>query len=347
MEDLHILPRVEDGWSFLYVEHCRVDQEAKSISIHDKAGAIPVPCAMLSLLMLGPGSTITHAAIRALAENGCMVEWSGEEGVRFYALGMGETRSSRNLLVQARAWADPALRLEVVRAMYRMRFRETLPEDLTLQELRGREGVRVREAYARAARETGVEWKGREYRRGKWRSADPVNRALSCANSCLYGVCHAAIVAAGYSPAVGFIHTGKMLSFVYDVADLYKTDVTIPVAFRAARDGNEKLETRTRRACRDTFREIRLLERIVPDLHTIFDSVVGAAPAQTDDYDADGALPGPLWDPVAGSVVGGLNRAEEVKECSDDSNDPRKGPGIATGRADEVDDRTEGGGVRR
>lgn len=173
-----------------------------------------------------------------------MVLWCGEEGVRVYACGMGETRSSRNLLLQVALWADPAARLRVVHRMYRMRFAEEPDPAMPLEELRGREGIRVREAYARLSRETGVAWEGRSYRSSNWRAADPVNRALSCANSCLYGVCHAAIVSAGFSPALGFIHTGKALSFVYDVADLYKVDLTIPLAFRSASEGPAQLETR-------------------------------------------------------------------------------------------------------
>src|SRR5579872_310577 len=237
MKDLHLLPKVRDSWSYLYVEHCRVDQEAKAIALHDERGTTAVPCASLTLLMLGPGTSVTHAAIRVLAESGCLVAWTGEEGVRTYAQGMGETRSARNLLWQAYLCMNRQRRLEVVRRMYAKRFAEELAPHLTLEQIRGREGVRVREAYARASRESGVEWQGRSYHRNEWKSTDAVNRALSTANSCLYGVCHAAIISAGYSPALGFIHTGKMLSFVYDVADLYKADVTIPLAFCAAVDG--------------------------------------------------------------------------------------------------------------
>ncbi len=325
IRDLHLLPKIRDSWSYLYVERCRIDQEDKAIAVHDAGGKTPVPCASLTLLMLGPGTTITHAAIRALAENGCMVMWCGEESVRFYAVGMGETRSSRNLLAQARLWADPATRLAVVVRMYRIRFDEPVPEDATLQELRGREGIRVRQLYADASRETGVAWEGRSYRSSNWRSADPVNRALSCANSCLYGLCHAAIVSAGFSPSLGFIHTGKMLSFVYDIADLYKTEVSIPMAFAAVQAGDTLLETRVRKACRDAFRERRLLERIVPDIHSALnlDENQQLAAEQTL-FDSDEAAPGGLWDPAAGQIAGGVNRADSPERKPPG----REGPGI-------------------
>lgn len=317
MKDLHLLPKVRDSWSYLYVEHCKVEQDEKAIAVYDADGKVPVPCATLTTLMVGPGTSITHAAVRALADNGCLVLWAGEGGVRFYAQGMGETRSSRNMLRQARLWADPTCRLKVVRRLYQMRFQEPLDESLTLRQIRGKEGIRVRDAYARASRETGVEWQGRSYRADSWGSADPINRALSCANSCLYGVCHAAVVSAGYSPALGFIHTGKMLSFVYDVADLYKAEVVVPVAFHVVAAGTHDLEGRVRRACRDLFHTGRLLERIVPDIeHALSVEGTWEEEEMDVDFDADDGLPGGLWDPERGQVAGGVNRAEELEKGS-------------------------------
>jgi len=310
LKDLHLLPRVRDSWSYLYVEHCRVDQEARAIALHDKNGIVPVPCATLTTLMLGPGTSITHAAVRALADNGCLLLWTGEEGVRLYAQGLGETRSSRRLLWQAQLCSDPQKRLQVVRKMYELRFTEPVPPEMTLQQLRGREGARVRDAYAKASRETGVPWSGRAFRRDDWSAADPVNRALSAANSCLYGICHAAILSGGYSPALGFIHTGKMLSFVYDVADLYKAEVTVPIAFRVAAEGGGGLETRARRACRDAFKESRLLHRILPDI----DRMLGVQGEESKAFDSDDALPGGLWDPE-GEVEGGVNWSEQQNEA--------------------------------
>src|SRR5207245_5675272 len=266
MKDLHLLPKIRDSWSYLYVEHCRIDQEDKAIAIHDARGKVPVPCATLALIMLGPGTTVTHAAVKTLAECGCTVLWTGENAVRFYAQGLGETRSAVRLLHQARLCSDSERRMQVVMRLYRMRFQEEVDDSLTLRQIRGMEGARVRQAYAQASRDSGIPWTGRAYRRDRWSASDEVNRALSAANSCLYGVCHAAILSLGYSPALGFIHTGKMLSFVYDVADLYKTDLTIPMAFRAAAEKVPNLETRVRYACRESFHTGRLLQRIVQDL---------------------------------------------------------------------------------
>lgn len=320
LQDLHVLPKFRDGWTYLYVEHCKIEQESKSIAVFDVQGKTPVPCATLCLLMLGPGTSITHAAVSALADNGCLVCWCGEEGVRFYAYGQGKTRHAHNMLRQAQLWADIDLRLQVVRKMYSMRFDEPLDPGLTLQQIRGNEGVRVRESYARASRETGVPWQGRSYDRNDWSSADPINRALSAANSCLYGICQAGIVALGLSPALGFIHTGKMLSFVYDIADLYKTQVSIPVAFQAVSDGEEKLETRARKAVRDAFRDRKLLKTIVADIQSVLDlQGRGRLRPEEIDFDSDPALPGALWNPSGSDDEGGRNFADELPSGDKDA----------------------------
>ncbi len=315
LKDLQELPKVRDSWSYLYVEHCRVDQDAKAIALHDASGKTAIPCASLTTLMLGPGTTISHAAVKTLADSGCLVLWSGEEGVRFYAQGLGETRSARRLLTQSKLWADQSTRLRVVFRMYQMRFKESLDPSTTLRQVRGKEGIRVRETYARISKETGVKWKGRSYKRERWSVADPVNRALSAANSCLYGVCHAAIVSAGYSPSLGFIHTGKMLSFVYDIADLYKTETSIPAAFNAAAEGSDDLESTVRRTCRDYFHKSRFLERIVSDIEQVL--AVPVDNETEDTLDSDLGLPGGLWDPENQSVEGGVNYGESREETID------------------------------
>jgi CRISPR-associated protein Cas1 len=305
MRDLHELPRFSDSWSFLYLEHCKIEQEDQAIAFFDTEGKTPVPCATLTVLMLGPGTNITHAAIKTLADNGCSVLWCGDGGVRFYAQGLGESRSAVNLLKQAKLCTNPELRLKVVRRLYNMRFPEPLPDDMTLQQIRGREGSRVRTAYSRASKETGVPWQGRNYDRGNWDRSDPVNRALSSANACLYGICHAAILSSGYSPGLGFIHTGKQLSFVYDIGDLYKVETTIPAAFQAAAAGVPNIERHIRLLCRKIFEEKRILSRIVEDIYHALD--VLPDDEMVVDYDSDQARPGYLWDDEDKLAEGGMN----------------------------------------
>jgi CRISPR-associated protein Cas1 len=271
MRDYHVLPKFSDGLSFVYLDKGHIDKDQQSISYHTDLGAVPLPVASLALVMLGPGTTITHAAVKVMADNDCLVAWCGEAGVRFYATGMGRTRSSERLLRQARLACDSELHQRVVRRMYEMRFAEPLPPDFSLQQVRGKEGARVRDAYATASEHWGIPWTGRSYKVTDWHASDPVNQALSAANACLYGIVHAAVSALGYSPALGFIHTGKMLSFVYDIADLYKTDVTIPVAFEVTALGPADIGRAVRYRCRDTFRQTRLLQRMAPDIQEVLD----------------------------------------------------------------------------
>jgi CRISPR-associated protein Cas1 len=297
-----MLPKVRDRLSGLYIEHARIDRHEKSIAIHDANGVTPIPVATLCVLMLGPGVNVTQAAITTIADNNCLVVWCGEENVRFYAFGNGGTRSAALLIHQARLASFPDMRLEVVKRLYRMRFNTSLDENLTVEQLRGMEGVRVREAYARASVLTGVMWTGRNYDRSNWSEADTVNRALSCANSCLYGLCHAAILSIGASPGLGFIHVGKQLSFVYDIADLYKLELTIPVAFEIAKDDPPDIERQVRLRCRDRFRDEKLLQRVVPDIQKVLSlSAEGEALAAL--LDEDPALPTDLWSPDTEEVA--------------------------------------------
>ena len=309
--DLHELPKLRDSLSYLYVEHCRIEQNALSIELIDKEGRTQVPVAALGVLMIGPGTAITHAAVRALADNGCSIVWCGEDGIRCYAQGMGETRKAYRLLRQAELATHPEKREEVVCRMYEMRFGYRLEQHLTLPQIRGMEGARMRDSYAQASKEHGVEWHGRRYDRQSWSAADPVNRAISGANACLNGICHAAIVSGGYSPALGFIHTGKQLSFVYDIADLYKVEITIPVAFRLAAESSAQIGRRVRQACREEFRSRRLLKRLLPDIDAIL-NLPGESREPEAEVDADPGLPTPLWERLWGPRV-------EVSGVGDDS----------------------------
>lgn len=308
--DLHLLPKLRDSSSFLYVERGHLEQDDRSVAYVTDLGRTAIPIASLSLLMVGPGMTVTHRAMVNAAECGCAVAWVGEEGVRMYAAGLGSTRSARQILRQVQLLSDDASRMRVVREMYEMRFDDPLPPGMTLRQVRGAEGARIRDTYRRLSREYDVPWSGRDYARHDWLSASPVNRALSAANSCLYGVCHAAITTVGYSPALGFVHTGKALSFVYDVADLYKTETSMPAAFLAVQSGAVDVERAARHALRDQFHRTRLLGRIVDDLARLFrldDSA--AALGAVDALDSDLAAPGELWDP-GGSVSGGVNHGD-------------------------------------
>ena len=308
MQNLRELPKLRDSLSYLYLERTRIEKKANGITFQHPEGEVGIPIANLATLMLGPGTTITHAAVKELATHGCTITWTGEDAVRFYASGTGETRSSKNLFRQAEAWADAEQHLRIVRRLYEVRFPEPLKPSLSIEQIRGLEGVRVRESYARASRETGVAWKGRSYKRDSWADADPINRALSAASACLYGVCHAAIVSLGFSPGLGFIHIGKQLSFVYDIADLYKATTVIPAAFKAVAEAPEGVERRVRKLLRHLFGQEKLLLRISRDLDRLFSEE--CPDHEADPYESDSALPGSLWSPN-GSAPGGIQHARD------------------------------------
>jgi CRISPR-associated protein Cas1 len=298
--DLHLLPKFRDRLSYLYVEHAVIERDSNSICFFDDGGKTQIPIATIALLMLGPGTKVSHSAMDVLARNNCLVAWCGEEGVRMYAFASGGTHSAARTLRQAEMVSDPRRRVATARQLYQMRFEDDV-SDKSIEQLRGMEGNRVREGYRRWASHFQIAWEGRNYDRNQWLGADAANRALSAGTACLYGICHAAILSLGFSPALGFIHTGKQLSFVYDLADLYKMELVVPVAFEQAVDGIENVDRRVRQALRDRFRETRFLEAVSRDLTKIF----GADDDDIEVYDEDSALPGYLIGDARGGVAYG------------------------------------------
>lgn len=295
------LARAQDRLTFLYLERCIVSRDASAITATDERGTVHIPAATLGALLVGPGTRVTHQAMVLAAESGTTVVWVGERGVRYYAHGRSLARSSRLLEAQAQLVTRRDSRLAVARKMYELRFPGEDVSALTMQQLRGREGARVRRAYRDHATRTGVEWVGRSYRPDDFGDSDPVNQALSAATTCLYGAVHAVVVALGCSPGLGFVHTGHERSFVYDVADLYKAELAIPVAFDTAAQDLADIGGHVRRTMRDRTVEARLLERCVRDITWL---LVGDRPAEDSDGDAwaDVVM---LWDERTGSVAGG------------------------------------------
>ncbi|MHB8092146.1 MAG: type I-E CRISPR-associated endonuclease Cas1e [Syntrophales bacterium] len=264
---------MKDRISVIFVEKGNLDVLDGAFVVVDKNGVrTHIPVGDVACLMLEPGTRISHMAVMLAARVGCLLVWVGDGGVRLYASGQpGGARADR-LLYQAKLALDDTARLKVVRKMYAVRFNEEPPERRSVEQLRGIEGVRVRKIYELLARQYGVNWKSRNYDYTQWESGDIPNRCLSSATACLYGICEAAILAAGYAPAVGFIHTGKPQSFVYDIADIFKFETVVPVAFRIAAKNPQQPEREVRVACRDTFRQSRILRRIIPMIEEILNA---------------------------------------------------------------------------
>lgn len=266
---------IRERVSILFIEKTRLDVLDGAFVLVDDAGIrTHIPVGGVACLMLEPGTRVSHAAVALAARAGTLLIWVGEAGVRLYAAGQpGGARSDR-LLYQAKLALDDEARLRVVRKMYALRFGEEPPQRRSIDQLRGIEGVRVRELYKAMAQRVGLRWEGRRYDPDAWDGADVVNRCLSAATAALYGVTEAAVLAAGYAPAIGFLHSGKPQSFVYDIADILKFETVVPEAFRvaAAAENGRPLDGRAvadpvaevRRRCRDAFRRSDVLARLIP-----------------------------------------------------------------------------------
>ncbi|MFD0883236.1 type I-E CRISPR-associated endonuclease Cas1e [Streptosporangium algeriense] len=297
-----MLPRIGDCLSFLYVDVARIVQDDTGVTaffeLNNEQRRVALPTAALGCLLLGPGVSITSRALSTLARHGTTVICVGSAGIRCYAANVPDSLPTRWLERQARAWADDAERTAVARRMYLQRFGDTAPATATIAQLRGLEGQRMKALYRLCAQQHALRPFKRSYAPDDWDGQDPVNRALSAANTCLYGIVHAAINAIGCSPGLGFIHTGTSHSFVYDIADLYKAELTIPLAF-SLHDATDP-EGQARRSFRDGLRLFRLLPRIVADIQTLLDPDDG-----TRREDAEELVD--LWDPDFGRLTGGTN----------------------------------------
>lgn len=297
---LQALCQEKDRLTFLYVERCAVNRQDGAITVTDMRGTVHVPAAMLSVLMIGPGTSVTHRAVELIGNSGMTVIWVGEQGVRYYAHGSPLTHSAVLLKKQAELVSNKRMRLAVARRMYQMRFPNEDVSLYTMQQLRGREGARIREVYRKISKDTEVKWNGREYDPNEFTASDDINMALSCAHACLYGIAHSAIVALGCSPGLGFVHDGHERSFVYDVADLYKADITIPIAFEVIAEKSKDIPADVRRRIRDAAFDSRILERTVRDIRCLLLD----ESADTETADVQVLY---LWDEKKGCVANGIS----------------------------------------
>lgn len=261
---------MKDRVSMIFLEYGQVDVIDGAFVLVDKSGVrTHIPVGSIACIMLEPGTRVSHAAIKLAATVGTLLVWVGEAGVRLYASGQpGGARSDR-LLYQAKLALDEELRLKVVRKMFALRFGEEAPSRRSVNQLRGIEGARVRKMYELLAKRHGIQWHGRRYDPKDWEKGDIANQCISAATSCLYGISEAAILAAGYAPAVGFLHSGKPLSFVYDIADIIKFETVVPIAFKIAARNPAIPDREVRLACRDLFRSDKVLGRLIPLIEEI------------------------------------------------------------------------------
>lgn len=304
---LQELGRVNDRVSFLYLEHAVVNRQDSAVKVMDTRGVIFVPAALVNVLMLGPGVDITHRAMELLGDCGVAVVWVGEHGVRQYAHGRCLNHSSLLLERQAKLVSNSKSRIQVARKMYQMRFPNEDVSKLTMEELRGKEGARVRRVYREQSKKTGVAWSRREYNVDDFDSGTPINKALTAGHQALYGLSYSVVSALGASPGLGFVHTGHDLAFIYDFADLYKAKYSIPIAFEVVSEyGDDDIASRTRQAMREAFRQDKLVIKMVADLKYLL---------SVDDISTDAEVLH-LWDDKDGLVQFGVQYQELGAENS-------------------------------
>lgn len=284
--------------SIVHIGKGRVDVKDGAFVVIDRNGIREqIPIGGVSCLMLEPGSRISHAAVRLCAEVQCHVLWVGDGGTRVYSAGRpGGARSDR-LLYQAKLSLDEKARLNVVRKMYELRFGEAAPSRRSIDQLRGIEGARVRKLYQHFAHQYGVNWKRRNYNQKDWDTADVPNRCLSVATAALYGITEAAVLVAGYSPAIGFIHSGKPLSFVYDIADIVKYQDVVPMAFRIAAKNSPTPERDVRIACRNLFRRQKTLSKLIPLMDEVLTAGGLTPPPKMQAGQIAPVIPAEEWEP--------------------------------------------------
>lgn len=265
------LPQVKDRYPFIYLERGRLEIDDSSVKwIDSDCNVVRIPCATINALLLGPGTSITHEAVKVLAASNCCVSWVGEDSLIFYAVGQSPNADSRNLRRQMLLAADPQKAENVARNMFGRRFPSAELKGKCLKEMMGMEGYRVRQLYEEKAQKYGIGWRGRSYQPGKFELGDTTNRYLTSANAALYGILSAVIHSMGYSPHIGFIHSGSPLPFVYDMADLYKEDICIDLAFALTVDtagiyDKSRISSEFRKRVIDTD----LLGRIGEDIKSI------------------------------------------------------------------------------
>ncbi len=244
-------------------------------------GHYAIPFQGVSMILLGPGSTVSHDALRLLARHGTALAAVGEDGVRCYTAPPLIPDRSGLARRQARAWADTNARLQIARRMYAWRLGEVLPHgDISV--LRGIEGAKMKATYRLVALQIGITWQGRRYDRARPMATDLPNQALNHAVSAVEAAATIAVAATATIPQLGFIHEDAGQSFVLDIADLFRDSVTIPTAFRAAKKAlrdtaSENIERVTRRETGRTLSRERTIPKMIERIKDLFEDPAAKA----------------------------------------------------------------------
>lgn len=245
------------------------------------AGDYQIPHQAVSIVLLGPGSSVTHDALRLLARHGCALAAIGEGGVRFYTAPPLLPDSSAVARAQVRLWADRETRMEVARAMYAIRFGDIV-RTRDIEVLRGREGAHIKESYQLAADRFGIPWHGRRYDRANPNAGDSPNQAINHASSAMTAAASIAVASVAAIPQLGFVHEDSGQSFVLDIADLYRHDILLEIAFGAAKEA-DRTGTPVERLVRRRAAKLFHRKSIIPSMIDRIKILVGVSDGDAED----------------------------------------------------------------
>lgn len=233
---------------------------------------LQVPHQAVSMILLGPGSSVTHDALRLLARHGTLMAAVGQDGVRTYTAPPLLPDRSDVARRQAELWGNPRRRISVARHMYALRLGEVLPHR-DLDTLRGIEGARVKAIYRLMADKFGIPWEGRHYDRGNPAAADMPNQGINHAATAVQGAAAIAVQALAAIPQLGFIHEDSGQAFVLDIADLFRETVTLQIAFTAAKksiNGDETtIDRLVRREASSVFRKQDVIASMIDKIKLV------------------------------------------------------------------------------
>lgn len=282
---LDSLSPAKDRWTPIYLEKGRLEVDDASVKwIGGDGLVVGLPIATVSALILGPGTTVTHAAIKTCAQSNCPIFWMGENGMRFYAFGITPNHDNSMARIHATAWGTHRQKNEIARRMFLQRFPEANVHGISITQLRGMEGKRVKKVYADLGRKFGVPWKGRDYKTSNWNLADNINRALSTANASLYALTAAVTCSMGFIPQLGFVHQAGTLPFVYDIADLYKLETSWEAAFETVSLDPKADSKLVLKILKKKIESSRLLKRMPVELKKLFEDLPGTKPKEIPDH---------------------------------------------------------------
>lgn len=281
-----LLTHADERISLLYVEKAKIEQSEYGVQIRQGSKVSEIPITTISCLILGPGTNITHRAVSNCAQAGCSICWMGMDQAVFYAYGNPTTNKSKNILKQMHYHESKVLHTEIIHKMYNWRYPNEKIKSMSLEELKGFEGKKMKEIYSEYAQKYNIDWNFRNAKLNEFDELDLPNKYLNSINHTLYAITQAIIQIMGYSPAIGFIHTGHMQAFTFDISDLFKEEITIPLAFKLTKEKGYFDRNKMISEYRQFITDKKVIKRMVNYLEELFDNNISTIDTELNIWDS-------------------------------------------------------------